>query len=575
MFTATGSTTPFVEDWNFVDFLTGKQELDVDIGCLSRSGCRPPECPFAKLLFYLDYNLFGINIRPILYLNVSIVRGPRRGNDLGGASGARSDELHRCVFPDPPPHHRPRGGVHVIPDVSLCHHDISGGSDPDHPDGVGAAGLGPPPRSRRVFASSCCRLIYGGGVAYVPFLGLWIAYSGYQMARSNDPIERWAGFICLVSTLSAFLIAGASMIGYQRPRFDMREDMISAQVGPIDYLKGSLKFLAMSLGPWARRPAYPLSAILVVALILVCAACLAVSLLCVVKPDRRATAVGLSLYLIAYLLTALAVGVARASWSRDSLLSPRYAAVSVPLMFGVYFVWECCGPPRWISLGRMILFTIAASNLALNNNMAADYTWRKELTDQFEREVRDGVSIPRLVSKYARPTHHDHDRLESYLKNLRDAKVGNYRYLPPDPKFREVSLRLTPTAVHNVTWDGKAGRATGERPFLVFDLERPEFVCGLRIKYSNTNEEKLNPFFQVFMHRPGRPPGSDVVRYRHLSLPTGKEVDVPVWIYKTIDRIRVHPDKRPMRLHDPRRSSSCSPNPTPRPGSRTTKAPLK
>ncbi len=94
-------------------------------------------------------------------------------------------------------------------------------------------------------------------------------------------------------------------------------------------------------------------------------------------------------------------------------------------------------------------------------------------------------------------------------------------------------------------WDGRAGRATGERPFLVFDLEKPEFVCGLRIRYSSTNEQGFNPYFEVFMHKPERPAGVETERYMQGSLPTGKEVDVPIWIYKTIDRIRVHPDKRP------------------------------
>ncbi len=124
-------------------------------------------------------------------------------------------------------------------------------------------------------------------------------------------------------------------------------------------------------------------------------------------------------------------------------------------------------------------------------------------------------------------------------------QVENYRYLPPDPKFKEVRLRLTPAAVRNVKWDGKTGRATGRRPFLVFDFEKPEFVCGLRIRYSSTNEQGLNPYFEVFMHEPYRPPGLGIDRYMQRTLPAGTEVDVPIWIYKTIDRIRVHPDKRP------------------------------
>jgi hypothetical protein len=371
-----------------------------------------------------------------------------------------------------------------------------------------------------------------------------MVYTGYRLARSSVPVERRTGYICLLSALAASLVVAAYITGYKRSRIDIDDNVTSVGVGPVEVLKTTLKFLAMSLGPAARRPAYPVSGLVVVALILVCAACLMTSLLRR-DPARRTTAVGLSLYMMAYLLSALAIGVSRTAYGTNYLFYPRFAAVSVPLMFGVYFVWECCGPSRWIGLGRMILFTMVACNLPLNNIIGAEPTWRKAESLRFEQDVRDGVSIPRLVSKYGGATNHDHGKLEAWLTHLRNSKIGNYRYLPADPKFKEVRLRLTPTAVRNVTWDGRAGRATGKRPFLVFDLEKPEFVCGLRIRYSSTNEQGFYPYFEVFMHEPQRPPGLGLDRYWQGSIPTGKEVDVPIWIYKTIDRIRIHPDKRP------------------------------
>ena len=50
----------------------------------------------------------------------------------------------------------------------------------------------------------------------------------------------------------------------------------------------------------------------------------------------------------------------------------------------------------------MVLFTMVASNLPLNNMIAPEAAWRTEETLQFERDLRHGgISIPRLVSKYA------------------------------------------------------------------------------------------------------------------------------------------------------------------------------
>jgi hypothetical protein len=536
-----GCKTPYLEDWHFIAPITGQRQPTWSWFWEQAGGDH--RIPVLRALFYLDFKLLGIDVRPILYLNLALfvvlaagmIWAARRVRGVTTFSDAFFPILLLTT-----------GHAEVLmfaqTYVYIATTFLAGAIL------IIQMACGPRLKPGPALAAGLCLvflpLTYSGGVAFAPFLGLWMAYTGYHLLKSSDPVDRRAGYICLLSTLAAFLIVAGYVTGYHRHRIDYQEDVTSVRIGPVEVVKTILKFLAISLGPWARRPAYPFSAILVVAMLLVCAACLATSLRRR-EPGRRSTAVGLSLYLMAYLVLALAMGVARASWGRDSLLYPRFAVVSAPLMFGVYFIWECCGPARWIGLGRMILFTIVACNLSLSNNIGAESTWRKEESLQFERGVRNGVSIPRLVSKYARATNHHQDELEAWLKDLRNSKIGNYRFLPPDPKFREIRLRLTPVAVHNVQWDGRAGRATGERPFLVFDLEKPEFVCGLRIRYSSTNEEGFNPYFEVFMHEPERPPGLGIDKYMQRNLPTGREIDVPVWIYKTIDRIRVHPDKRP------------------------------
>ena len=536
-----GCKTPYIEDWHFLDPVTKHQKLTWS--WLWEQAGSDHRAPVLKALMYLDYKFVGIDVRPILYLNVSFFVLLAAGM-IWAARRVRGVTVFADAF-------------FPILLLNIGHGEVFMFAQTYFYVAttflVGAfliiqMACGPQLRPFPAIVAGFCLVLlpltYSGGVAYAPFLGIWLAYAGYQLARSGDPVERWAGYICLFSALAGALVVAAYMRGYHRIPIDYQEGVTSVQIGPVEVSKTILKFLAMSLGPWARRPAYPVSAFLAVGMLLVCAACLATSLRSR-EPGRRFTAVGLSLYLMAYLLTALALGVSRASWGRDYLFYPRFAAVSAPLMLGVYFVWECCGHSRWIGLGRMILFAIVACNLSLSNMIGAEPTWRTEESLRFERDVQDGVSIPRLVSKYGRPTHHDHNRLEAFLKDLRNAQVENYRNLPPDPRFKEVRLRLTPTAVHNVQWDGRAGRATGERPFLVFDLEKPEFVCGLRIRYSSTNQQGFNPYFEVFMHEPLRPREFGIDKYMQRTLPTGKQIDVPIWIYKTIDRIRVHPDKRP------------------------------
>ena len=69
----------------------------------------------------------------------------------------------------------------------------------------------------------------------------------------------------------------------------------------------------------------------------------------------------------------------------------------------------------------MVLFTLAASSLMLNTTITLNSElWRKPVSIAFENDVRNGMPIPLLVSKYASLTHHDHEKIEYYLKALRE-----------------------------------------------------------------------------------------------------------------------------------------------------------
>ncbi len=110
--------------------------------------------------------------------------------------------------------------------------------------------------------------------------------------------------------------------------------------------KMTLKFLAMSLGPWARRPAYPASAVLVVAMPPLARGSPGAPSLKRREPGRRA-AVGLSLYLMAQPSTAPALSVSRFVGPSHSFY-PRFAAVSGALMLGVL----CLGVLRTFPMDR-------------------------------------------------------------------------------------------------------------------------------------------------------------------------------------------------------------------------------
>ncbi len=540
-----GCRVPYIEDWYYIDLLTGKQQLS--LGWLWQQLPRADHrVPLFKLLINLDYKIFGVDVRPFMYLDV-LLAGILSAALIWAARRWRRETCYADAY-------LPIVLLNLGHAEAFLWAEASVYAITSFCAGLiltimiatrGRLGM----RSATVAGVSLVLLplCFGGGVLYVPFLGLWLGFSGYRSLKSRNVRRRMAGRIAIFFTMTALVLSAAYLVGYKQSRFDEREESTAFEVGPGAVVKTSLKYLSMSFGPAVQPPIWPVSGAVVLGLLSVCGACLAVSMWWRGPSFRRGIGLGLSLFLIACLVTGLAVGLSRASWSHGYLFRPRYATSAAPFALGLYFVWEFCAPRRWVPLGRMVLFTLAASTLMLNTTITLNSElWRKPFSIAFENDVRNGMPIPLLVSKYASLTHHDHEKIEYYLKALRDARIGDYRYLPPDPLYRELQIPLDPVALNHVEWQGKSGRATGNRPYLAFDIGEPQFVCGLRIRYSSTNPEGLNPYFELFTRNSLLEADFGKRRYLHVDLPSdGREVDVPIWLFDTIDQIQIHPDKRP------------------------------
>ena len=111
---------------------------------------------------------------------------------------------------------------------------------------------------------------FGGGVLYVPFLGLWLGFSGYRSLKSRNVRRRMAGRIAIFFTMTALVLTAAYLVGYKQSRFDEREESTAFQVGPGAVVKTSLKYLSMSFGPAVQPPIWPVSGAVVLGLLSVC-----------------------------------------------------------------------------------------------------------------------------------------------------------------------------------------------------------------------------------------------------------------------------------------------------------------
>jgi len=549
-----GTGIPLDEEWYALDFLTGKLKPTLSVlwsqgsGIVSWSGHRTP---LPTLLIYYDVKSFGVNFWPILSLHLAIC-----GVLAAGLIWAVGHVRGRLEYAD---------AFFPLLLLHIGHYEIWlwSGTLPYVLTTFFAGCFliiqvvtrwRPGPIS--ALASGMCLLLlplcYGGGAAFTPFLALSLGYSGYRLNQSRERSERTAGGLCLFFSLAAVLVFAAYMYGYKEPKVDTSVELQPTATAWV-VVKSTMKFLAMGFGPAARPQAFPASGLVVSALLLVAFGCL-LSSLRRQSPAGRDRAVGLSCFLMGCLGVSLAAGYSRATWEPMYLFSSRYAISSLPTLLCLYFIWEFCGPQTWKTFGRMVLFSLALSALSQNWAIAMyEGPKRSDVRRDFERDVRAGVSIPEIISRHAFGVCFATAQFENGLKFLRDKQMGDFRNLPPDPRFREVRLDLAPVDSYNVQWTGKAGRGTGDKPYLTFELKEPTYVLGIRIKYSSKNAAGRHPWFQMswrdtrknqeFVERAA--PGVEPRCFMYWASPSGEEKELTVWICRTLDQIRVSPDKQP------------------------------
>ena len=259
---------------------------------------------------------------------------------------------------------------------------------------------------------------------------------------------------------------------------------------------------------------------------------------------------GLLAFLASFLLVALAVAWGRTPWGKGAIFAGRYTSMAAPLLYLTYFITELSGPRRFAPLARSVLYTLvvaAASQNMLTGKSAATAMLAEHM--KFRKDMAEGEPISLLVKRHYMGLNFFQDRLQHYLKAVHDAGCWPYRDLRPDPPMRELRIPVAPAQMAQVVRQGRSWRATGDDPSLDFDLDRPTFVRGLRITFSHESSDGQSPYFQVQWRACGEQEFTEDRSYAHFELPTsGQTVEVPVWIYETIDQIRICPDKRPCRF---------------------------
>ncbi|MGD0041062.1 MAG: hypothetical protein ABSE84_11700, partial [Isosphaeraceae bacterium] len=135
-----------------------------------------------------------------------------------------------------------------------------------------------------------------------------------------------------------------------------------------------------------------------------------------------------------------------------------------------------------------------------------------------------------------------HERLERYLRQLRDAGIPPYNHLPPDPSFRVRTLGPEPTEVVGIDWNGKGGKILGPNAYLRFDLDEPQLISGLRFRFSLVDPSGMMPAVRVRLQSDTK---SELQHYNcRYESTTGEEAEILVYVDDRISRVLLVPNNR-------------------------------
>lgn len=268
---------------------------------------------------------------------------------------------------------------------------------------------------------------------------------------------------------------------------------------------------------------------------------------------ERARAAGLLLFIGAMTTLALAVGLGRNGFE------PRYVTLSVPVVCCIYLVASIYCPPRVCTYSLMALFAVPCVCFWINTHSGLRYgsSLRSEL-GSFERGMVKGVPPYRLVHAYLAYLHPNVQLVNDYLPMLRDANIGDFRFLRPNPRFEEIDVPLQPFDLRHCTWKNGTATTTSSDAYIDFAVPKAIFAAGIHLTYTVENTAGTPPYFSIAW-RPNTSSAFTRERSYYVS-PTGDranwergswarigepETEMNLWVCDRVEGIRIKPDLQP------------------------------
>jgi hypothetical protein len=407
-------------------------------------------------------------------------------------------------------------------------------------------------RPARVAGIAVCLVLlpmFGAiGLAMLPCLLGWVVIAGIQSLRSGTSCARREGLTLLAACAVATAIAAAYVIGFPAGSTGAPRASI------VEMARAASEILSTSIGQ-AGEKLWPWSTIGTVAVVV--AAIVVTVRSAARRADERNRAILLLAGIGALLSLVAAISFGRGAFGHGQGFSNRYALFSAALLCISTLsvsIHATGGFGRFVRTGVLLALTAAfVTNTWAGLVYGID---RADRADALTEAIDAGAPPDVAAARHADRLYPIPALFAERLEMLRVARAGPYsrpQAFPGELPCREVTLPVTRLGEHQIYVDGSTYRAVGNDPFVVFALPASEYVCGVRLRYTLTNASPEAPAMQLFWANPSDEEFREGRRSTSVSVARTTEVqESTVWIYSSVDRLRIDPDHQPctFELHE-------------------------
>lgn len=379
------------------------------------------------------------------------------------------------------------------------------------------------------------------GVVLTLPTALWCAYAGVTRWRAGDASGRRDAAVLIGASATALAFAGVYFVGFRPVPGHPPSPGIAAAAHT------TLEVLALAFGPQGRTAGTAAGA----AVLALCVGCLALlAVVFVARPAERTRAFALICCVGALTGVACAIGWGRSGMGAGSGYAIHYAILVAPILCVAYLAFVLYGPGNVGRLLSVVLFAALCGVVQAAYYEGRAYgIERAANADAMRLDAERGMPPGLIAKRSGGKIFPDTTLLALRLTMLRAEGASVFAGVDSEdahPCARDEVVATGPVATNDVDLRGARAVATGEDPFLVYELPGARFVCTIDVTFVLAKPNVVPATLETFWMRSGVNEFAPGRRNEALDVVTSPDEQVlTIWVNDTIDRFRLDPDAAP------------------------------